>query len=201
MGFSRLKGILQSEVQRIDSYLFSDAIELRFYSKTDLRNSMSPHSTPNRLIGVNMVAFKEEIFESVGKHDEITSQGNHQRSSTIISAAIGNHLELLGPDGSILSHPGLELNMHGMSLSSAGEDFFTFINKLNGLACSRSKEGSAKILCIEVDLLTKSSSHFWLDHTDFTFRDVEGGRQISPEKKRNLSGRAQSELSRRVSPS
>ena len=73
-----------------------------------------------------------------------------------------------------------------MSLSSAGEDFFTFINKLNGLACSRSKEGSAKILGIEVDLLTKSSPNFWFDHADFTFRDVEGGRQVSPEKKRNL---------------
>src|SRR4030066_2411881 len=108
MWLSGQKGILQSEIEWIDPHLFSDAIELRFYSKADLRNSMSPHSTPNRLIGVNMVAFKEEIFESVGKHDEITGEGNHQRSSTVIGAAIGNHLELLGQDGSILSHPGLE---------------------------------------------------------------------------------------------
>src|SRR4030042_1228897 len=96
MGISGLEGILQSEVERIHSDLFSDAIELSFHGKADLRNSMSSHGPSHGLIGINMVAFKEKIFEAIGKHDEITGQGNHQRGRAVISAPISNHLELLG---------------------------------------------------------------------------------------------------------
>ncbi len=148
---------------------------------------MPPHGPSNRLIGVNMIAFEEEIFESVGKHDEITSQGNHQRGRAIISASISNHLELLGQNGSILSHPCLELNLHRMSLSCRNKYLFTVINKLDWSLCLHGEEGSTKIFGIEVDLLTKSSSNFWLDHPDFTFRNIKGGRQIPSEKERDLS--------------
>ncbi len=57
---------------------------------------MAAHRSSNRLIGVNMKSFEEQILDMVGKHDKITGQGDHERGRTVVSSSIGDHLKLLG---------------------------------------------------------------------------------------------------------
>jgi hypothetical protein len=70
MGLSCMKSILKPEIERIDPDFFSDFIQLNLHGESNLGNSVTPHRSSDRLIGVDVVSFKEKVFDPVRKHDE-----------------------------------------------------------------------------------------------------------------------------------
>src|SRR4030065_1187952 len=168
-----MESILEPEFQRIDPHLLSDDVQLIFHSKPNLGNPVSSHCSSDRFVRIDMAAFKEEIFEAVGEHDEITGKGDHQRGGAVIGASISDGPELLGVNRPVFLHSCLEMDMKRVSLSRGGEDLFAVINKLNRFLCPHREESGTEVLRIEVDLLAKSASHFRFDDPDAALGEIE----------------------------
>ena len=189
MRLAFLVGIPDPDLQRVQSHLLTNLIQLRFHRERGLRRTVAAIAAADHIIRVYRHPFPAPVRAIIGVHESEQSM-HHDYGGAVsgIRAGVKGALAAACNNGPVPFHSGLEF--HPYRVPRSGNKLFGPAvfepDRFSGL---QTHQRSQWFDITEVQLAAESATHVRrLDYANFTFRDIQHKREFLAQAEQMLIG-------------
>src|SRR5262249_40818860 len=190
----RLHKVSLSDLNRIESKLFRNLVNMNFERESRLRRAVPPLRSTRRFVSEHAQAFELVAWHIVGHRLKRPRVERARDAVTAVRAAVQKRPEVHRGDCAVILRTGLDPHQNGMPAAMTVEDFLASERDLHRTAGYHRKLGDDDLVIERIAFATETTAVGSRDHSDVTGGHLEHLRQRAMNVVRRLSGAPQGEL-------